>query len=763
MSLGKGCPMTPRMTTRSGFGPRVTHSADLAAAALAGVLAPRPLLAAGCALLVLRAGGERRSGEGIADLAALLPRVAVLVSLLGVAGADVRPWALALGCSAACAATLRVVVIRRRRRRDYGAGLSEPTVVVGEDRDVMEHVRQFAVHPGLGVRPVATVGPADEPPTMLPHAPMHHLAAVVQRHGAMHVLVASPGLAQELGAEMAAVRRSGCRVTVVAPMAEQLTSSAELVDVRGLPMVSLPPRPGQRATSLWPKRAVDITGAVAGLIALGPLVALAALAVRLHDGGPALFRQQRVGRNGRLFTMFKLRSMVIDAEERRARLEDENEASGPFFKIEDDPRVTRLGRFLRRYSIDELPQLYNVLRGDMSLVGPRPCLPEEVAKCPELLSRRQDTTPGITGLWQVAGCSWLPMEEGLRMDAAYVEGWSLSLDARILARTFTVALRNERRPPIEARTEVGGLDRTRYVGAVDGDDLRPGAPVDLSIVVVTHEAERDIAECLDALSESCNGVRHELLVVDNMSRDRTVEIVQQSAPGARILRKRRRDGFATNANTGIVASSGRHVLVLNPDARPRPGSLSELVDHLESHPDVGAVGPALVYPDGRPQASARQFPTLVNGFVRRTPLRRLLPGRAEAHLLDVPDGQPVRDVDWLLGGAVALRREALDHIGGFDDAYRLYCEDMDLCWRLHEVGWRVQQRCSTVMEHDLAELTTRRFLTRRTVWHLRSAVRFVRLHGLGRPTVRRSVPDVHVPPFGEVIDLTGELPTEFAY
>jgi exopolysaccharide biosynthesis polyprenyl glycosylphosphotransferase len=184
------------------------------------------------------------------------------------------------------------------------------------------------------------------------------------------------------------------------------------------------------------KRTSDIVLAAAGLLVLAPALAVIALAIKMQDGGPVIFRQTRVGIEGRFFTMLKFRSMVIDAEARKAALISRNEAAGPLFKIRRDPRITRLGRFLRDYSLDELPQLVNVLRGSMSLVGPRPQLSSEVDSLEAAARRRLLVTPGVTGLWQVSGRSDLGWEEAVRLDLRYVENWSLTMDLHILWKTF---------------------------------------------------------------------------------------------------------------------------------------------------------------------------------------------------------------------------------------------------------------------------------------------------------------------------------------
>ena len=184
------------------------------------------------------------------------------------------------------------------------------------------------------------------------------------------------------------------------------------------------------------KRAIDIAGACLGLVLASPVLLAAAVAIRLHDGGPVLFRQHRIGRHGDTFVMLKLRTMGLDAEQRQAALDAENERDGPLFKHDDDPRITRPVRLLRATSIDELPQLWNVLRGQMSLVGPRPALPHEVALFGENLMRRHAVRPGITGMWQVEARDSVRFEDLERHHLFYVENWSVLLDLALLVRTI---------------------------------------------------------------------------------------------------------------------------------------------------------------------------------------------------------------------------------------------------------------------------------------------------------------------------------------
>jgi exopolysaccharide biosynthesis polyprenyl glycosylphosphotransferase len=196
------------------------------------------------------------------------------------------------------------------------------------------------------------------------------------------------------------------------------------------------PKPVQHAL----KRALDILVSGAALVALGPLLVGIALAIKLTSPGGVLYRQERVGLRGRRFKMLKFRSMVVDAEARLAELAARNEQTGPVFKMTHDPRVTRIGRFIRKFSIDELPQLVNVLRGDMSLVGPRPPIPGEVARYEAWQLRRLSVRPGLTCVWQVSGRNAIAFEDWMMLDLRYIDHWTLANDIALIARTVPVVL-----------------------------------------------------------------------------------------------------------------------------------------------------------------------------------------------------------------------------------------------------------------------------------------------------------------------------------
>ncbi|MGH3112600.1 MAG: sugar transferase, partial [Gaiellaceae bacterium] len=236
------------------------------------------------------------------------------------------------------------------------------------------------------------------------------------------------------------VRRPDVQVSIVPRYFEIFTSHAILDDVEGMPIVSLPPMRLGRSSRVL-KRCFDIVVAGAALLVLAPALALIALAIRLDSAGPAVFRQPRRGRDGSTFRIAKFRTMFIGAEQRRAEVLHLNEVDGPLFKVKQgDPRVTRIGAFLRRTSLDELPQLWNVVRGDMSLVGPRPFVTYEADQITGWASRRLDLAPGITGLWQVLGRNDIPFDEMVKLDYLYVTNWSLWLDIRLLLRTVPAIL-----------------------------------------------------------------------------------------------------------------------------------------------------------------------------------------------------------------------------------------------------------------------------------------------------------------------------------
>jgi N-acetylglucosaminyl-diphospho-decaprenol L-rhamnosyltransferase len=237
----------------------------------------------------------------------------------------------------------------------------------------------------------------------------------------------------------------------------------------------------------------------------------------------------------------------------------------------------------------------------------------------------------------------------------------------------------------------------------------------VAAIVVTHGPEPALDRCLQALGPQVD----DLVVVANPPAPETA---------ARTIVNERARGFSANANQGIAATTGPFVIVANPDTEPEPGAVAILTRFAEAHPRAGVIGPRLVFPDGRPQSSRRRFPTVSGTLVRRTPLRRVLGSTQLSHYgLDaVPTGAV--EADWLLGAFLFLRREMLEELGGFDEHFRLYGEDIDLAYRAAKAGWERWYVPEAVVRHSHAAVTDRRLFTRRTLWHWRGIFRFVRKH-----------------------------------
>jgi exopolysaccharide biosynthesis polyprenyl glycosylphosphotransferase len=332
------------------------------------------------------------------------------------------------------------------QQRVQGRGVKR-VVVVGRGGAVLELVDrlQRTQHAGLQVV-AACVTPDDRARVAraadLPVAGLDDVLEVAQRMQADTIAVtsASETAAQYLRTLSWQLEGTGLELLVAPGLVEVAGPRLHIRPFDGLPLLSVeqPRFTGWRRVV---KGALDRSVALAALLVLSPVFAALALAVRLTSPGPVLYRQQRVGLGGRHFTMLKFRSMVDGAHTQVAGLSDGNDADGLLFKIKHDPRVTPLGRHMRRFSLDELPQLINVLRGTMSLVGPRPPLPAEVARYDSQVSRRLLVTPGLTGLWQISGRSDLPWEEAVRLDLRYVENWSLALDLQILWKTARAVVR----------------------------------------------------------------------------------------------------------------------------------------------------------------------------------------------------------------------------------------------------------------------------------------------------------------------------------
>jgi exopolysaccharide biosynthesis polyprenyl glycosylphosphotransferase len=353
---------------------------------------------------------------------------------------------IALPCATVLDLLARFVLRKRLHRRRRAGAFMHRTIAVGSADAVADLIAELRRETYHGLSVVGACLSAAAPPAEVAGVPvcggLERIQAAVSDLAADTVAVlASPQLNGVRLRHLAwQLERTGTDLCVAPAVMDVAGPRTTIRPVAGLPLLHVdhPELVGARQVI---KGTFDKVVALTALIMLAPLMAGIALAVRRSDGGPALFRQTRVGRHERLFTVYKFRTMVSDAEKQKSALLAQNEGKGLLFKIRDDPRITPIGAWLRRYSLDELPQLWNVLKGDMSLVGPRPALSAEAAEYDYYVRRRLAVKPGVTGLWQVSGRSDLPWEEAVRLDVRYVEQWSLVLDLQILWKTWSAVIR----------------------------------------------------------------------------------------------------------------------------------------------------------------------------------------------------------------------------------------------------------------------------------------------------------------------------------
>jgi len=332
-----------------------------------------------------------------------------------------------------------------RRRLDRRC--QHRVLVAGTERACADLIRQVRQHPEAGFEIVAACvthhqGHAVEGVPVVGNS--SELLRALRRTGADTVAVAAVSdlSRSDLRRLGWCLEDSGVTVVVAPTIADVAGPRIHIRPVAGLPLLHVE-QPEFRGARRWLKAMLDRGLATLALLLLSPLLVAVAVIIRLTSHGPALFRQTRVGEQGKPFTLLKFRSMYSGAEDQLTRLREQNyNRDGLLFKLPQDPRVTPVGRFLRRFSIDELPQLLNVLVGQMSLVGPRPPLPDEVSQYGGDVGRRLLVRPGLTGLWQVSGRSELTWEQAVRLDLEYVENWSLSLDLAILCRTLSAVVRS---------------------------------------------------------------------------------------------------------------------------------------------------------------------------------------------------------------------------------------------------------------------------------------------------------------------------------
>lgn len=393
----------------------------------------------------------KRSTQWLDEVGTILTGTTLAISILVMVFYIFRPgitsramlfyaWIAIIVLLSASRAGVRWIVAQRRRR---GVGLAR-VLVVGAGHVGKMVMQQIAGHPGLGYK---LVGFCDDVAWAQGAAfgrfrclgDVTGLASVIDEQRVDEIVIALPSAEHEKILTIVSLcRDTGVEFRLVPDTFDLTLGTLEVDDLAGIPLIGLR-ETALRGFNLALKRGIDIAVSAAALIAAAPVMLIVAAAVKLDSPGPVFYPQYRVGKRGP-FKIYKVRSMYTDADRRLAELQQRNEASGPLFKMKEDPRRTRVGRIVRRLSLDEVPQFWNVLTGDMSLVGPRPPLPHEVEQYDDWHMRRLEVTPGLTGLWQVSGRSDLPFDEMVMLDLYYIENWSLGLDVKIILQTIPAVL-----------------------------------------------------------------------------------------------------------------------------------------------------------------------------------------------------------------------------------------------------------------------------------------------------------------------------------
>lgn len=323
--------------------------------------------------------------------------------------------------------------------RKRGVGLKK-VLFAGYNSEVAKIAAEMAGNHAMGYRPVGYVGKPAEDAVIPRLGGRDDTAGVLQEKGVDELYVLDSAFDEQTMVSLSEwCEKLDVDMKIIPSMYMILTSGTGIEEVAAMPVISMK-RGGIRGWDRVLKDMEDYVLSALGLIVLSPLFAAVAALIKLDSKGSVFYRQERVGKNGKRFMIYKFRSMVTDAEKLQEVLLDKNEAEGPIFKMKHDPRITRVGAFIRKTSIDELPQLINVALGQMSLVGPRPPIPSEVGEYEEWQKERLTVTPGITGLWQISGRSDLTFEEMVKWDIYYIRNWSLWLDLKILLKTVPVVL-----------------------------------------------------------------------------------------------------------------------------------------------------------------------------------------------------------------------------------------------------------------------------------------------------------------------------------
>lgn len=335
-------------------------------------------------------------------------------------------------------------IFRRIKHIQYSKGVDNTeTLIIGNNDEGRFIYNQIKKAPHLGLSITGFVGESSEDDKSYPKVlgRVEDLESIINQNKNIKtvILIASAlsfGLMQDI---YCLVNKLNISALISPSLLNIISSRINVQPIAGVPLISIE-KIEFKGLKLLTKRILDLTIITISLIVLLPLMLVLALMIRIDSKGKALFKQKRIGRKGEPFIFYKFRTMMENAENELENIKHLNEAEGKIFKIKNDPRVTRVGKFLRKYSLDELPQIINVFKGEMSLVGPRPPIPSEVADYDEWERQRLQTLPGITGLWQVSGRSELPFDEMVKLDIYYIENWSPLLDAYIILKTISVVL-----------------------------------------------------------------------------------------------------------------------------------------------------------------------------------------------------------------------------------------------------------------------------------------------------------------------------------
>ncbi|SFM12840.1 Undecaprenyl-phosphate glucose phosphotransferase [Paenibacillus sp. 1_12] len=349
-------------------------------------------------------------------------------------------WLMAIVSSGIVRGLKRVAYIRLAKQ----GVVSKNVVIVGAGKFGKSLMQELTNYQYLGYKIIGFVDD-HEVEDFEDHkylGPIAQLNDLLKKHLVEEIIITIPSERDLVNKLITDLRKLDINIKIVPDLYNLVMSTVQIGNINSLPVVTLVKTP-MRGVGLAFKRIIDIIASSLLILIILPVFVITAIAIKIDSKGSIIYKQQRIGKNGKRFYMLKFRSMVTNADSLLKQIQNQNEVDGIAFKMKEDPRITKVGRFIRKYSIDELPQLFNVLLGNMSLVGPRPPLPYEVERYGDWEWRRLEVLPGITGLWQVSGRSDLSFQQWMNLDIYYIENWSIAFDIKILLKTLPVVLKGE--------------------------------------------------------------------------------------------------------------------------------------------------------------------------------------------------------------------------------------------------------------------------------------------------------------------------------